>query len=155
VLKRILDVFEDRILPASRSDDPEAAERGHRLATAALMMEISRADEDVSPEERARVHQLIRDTFELTEAETAELVELAEEEAEGAVSLYQFTTLVNDHFAPEEKESVVELLWRVAYADGVLDPYEEHLIRRIADLIHASHSSFIRAKHRVLEERGD
>ncbi len=154
MLRRILDAFEERIQSARQSDDPETHDRGYRLATAALMMEVSRADDDVSSEERHRVLQLIRDTFHLDAGETEDLVALAEEEAESAVSLYQFTSLVNDHFAPEEKESVVELLWRVAYADGVLDPYEEHLIRRIADLIHASHSSFIRAKHRVLEERG-
>lgn len=154
MFKRIKDLFEDRVLAARRSADPATVAHGHRLATAALMMEISRADEEVSPEERRRIVQLVQETFALDGAETAELVALAEAEADEAVSLHQFTSLVNEHFAPEDKESVVELLWRVAYADGVLDPYEEHLIRRIADLIHASHASFIRAKHRVLEERG-
>jgi len=67
------------------------------------------------------------------------------------VSLYQFTGLINQHFTPEQKVRVVEMLWQVAYADGHLDPYEEALVRKIADLIHVPHRQFIQAKHRVAE----
>ena len=129
-------------------------ERGLRLATAGLLMEMSRADHEISPEEREMVERLVSGEFGLTREETAELRELAEMEAREAVSLYQFTSLINDHFTPEEKVRVVEMLWRVAFADRSLDKYEEALVRRIAELIYVPHRDFIQAKHRVAETLG-
>lgn len=129
-------------------------EHGLRLATAALLMEMSRADHEISPEEREMVERLVSGEFGLSRKETAELRELAEMEAREAVSLYQFTSLINDHFTPEEKVRVVEMLWRVAFADRSLDKYEEALVRRIAELIYVPHRDFIQAKHRVAEALG-
>ena len=62
--------------------------------------------------------------------------------------------LINRHFSQEEKNHIVELLWEVAYADGELDKYEEHLVRKLADLIYVPHRSFIRAKHRAKARLG-
>jgi uncharacterized tellurite resistance protein B-like protein len=87
--------------------------------------------------------------FSLSSAETEELAKLAEQEAGDAVSLYQFTALINRHFAASDKVRVIEMLWQVAYADGKLDRYEEALVRKIAELIHVPHRDFIQAKLRV------
>ena len=133
---------------------PETREHGLHLATAALLMEMSRADFTRRPEELALVEQLVRREFDLTEAETRELAQLAEAEAREAVSLYQFTGLINEHFSPEEKVRVVEMLWQVAYADRVLDKYEESLVRKVAELLYVPHRDFIRAKHRIQETLG-
>lgn len=149
MLSAIKELFESRILVDARGDDEQAAGHARRLATAALMFEMSRADFDTSPEERAHVEELVRTTFDLDAEETAGLLELAEQEAADATSLFQFTSLINQHFEPEEKVEIIELLWRVAYADGRLDKYEEHLVRNVAELIHVPHREFIQAKHRV------
>lgn len=133
---------------------PETREHGLRLATAALLMEMSQADFTRRPEELQLVEQLVRREFDLTEAETRELAGLAEAEAQEAVSLYQFTGLINEHFSAEEKVRVVEMLWQVAYADRVLDKYEESLVRKLAELLYVPHRDFIRAKHRVQESLG-
>jgi uncharacterized tellurite resistance protein B-like protein len=45
-----------------------------------------------------------------------------------------------------EKNNIIENLWRVAYADSYIDKYEEYYIRKIADLLHISHSNYIKAK---------
>ena len=124
---------------------------GLQLATAALLFEMLRADDNEHPEERRMLEQSLQETFSLDEEETRQLVELADREAAESVSLYQFTGLINQHFSPQEKVRVVELLWHVAYADGRLDPYEEGLVRKIADLIYVPHRDFIQAKHRVEE----
>ena len=89
--------------------------------------------------------------FELDPAASARLYREAERHADDATSLYEFTRLINDHFELTEKENLVELLWFVAFADGALDKYEEHLVRRVADLVHVSHGAFIRAKHRAMQ----
>lgn len=149
MLSAIRELFESRILREAHDKDANTALHGRRLATAALLFEMSRADFKVSEKERRHVEKLVQDTFDLSAGETAELLALAEAEAEEATSLFQFTSLINEHFEAHEKVEVVELLWRVAYADGRLDKYEEHLVRNVAELIHVPHREFMKAKHRV------
>lgn len=148
MLRAIQDFFQTNIEP-----DMEAGpdQHGLQLATAALMFEMLRADDDEHPAERHTLEQALQKCFSLSESETSRLAELAEREAAESVSLYQFTGLINRHFSPDEKIRVVEMLWQVAYADGRLDRYEEALVRKIAELIHVPHRDFIQAKHRVVE----
>ena len=82
------------------------------------------------------------------------MLELARQESQDSHSLHPFLRRINRHFDPEQKAEILEDLWRVAFADGRLDKYEEYHIRRIADLLHLPHSAFIRAKHRAEAERG-
>jgi len=154
MLKAVRQFFENHILAETQSQDGATCEHGLRLATAALLIEMSRADFKVSEREREAVVQAVRRVFGLDPSQTRELVALAEKEADRATSLYQFTAHINDSFTPAQKAHVVELLWEVAYADGRLDKYEEHLVRKIADLIHVPHREFIQAKHRVQRSIG-
>jgi len=149
VLRAIQDFFRSKIEPDT-SVGPDT--HGLQLATAALLFEMLRADDDEHPEERRMLQQSLQKTFSLDEEETSQLIELADREATESVSLYQFTNLINRHFSPEEKIRVVELLWQVAFADGRLDRYEEALVRKIADLIYVPHRDFLQAKHRVEEK---
>lgn len=150
MLQAIRDFVERQILvPASaQSHDPE---HSLRLATAALLVEMARQDEVVYKREREAAATALRDHFGLTMEEVTTLYALAEAEANEAIDYYQFTTLLKERLSYEQKEQVVELLWRVAAADGHIDRYEEHMVRRIAELLYLPHSSFIRAKHRVLK----
>ncbi|SRR5690606_6078327 len=149
MLDAIRRFFESRLTAAA--PDPE-----HRLqlATAALLLEVARADFDTHHVELAAVERAIGRTFRLSEAEVQELLRLAEDEVREATSDYAFTSLVNSGFDAADKIRLVELLWEVAYADGELDKHEEHLIRRIADLIYVPHREFIAAKLRVAERQG-
>lgn len=119
------------------------------MATAALLVEIMRMDGEATAEERERVLHAMEAKFGLRPEETKELLELAEEEARQATDYYQFTSLIKDRLTPEEKERLIEHLWAVAYADGELHHYEEHLIRKLADLLYVSQKSFIAAKLRA------
>ena len=122
------------------------------LATAALMIEVARADYQEKSVEFDAITKLLNKHFTLTHDETAELIELAEEEARDLTSYHQFTTLINQHYGQSDRIKILELLWQVANADGEIEKYEEHLIRKISDLLYVSHSEFIAAKHRFLEE---
>jgi uncharacterized tellurite resistance protein B-like protein len=121
------------------------------LAVAALLVEVLRADYDVAPEERHQVVQSIGKLLNLGDAESAALMELAERQIDQSHDLYQFTSMINQSYSAAEKERLVEHLWRVARADQTIHKYEEHLIRRIADLLHVAHASFIAAKLRTDE----
>ncbi|VAW74668.1 hypothetical protein MNBD_GAMMA13-1182, partial [hydrothermal vent metagenome] len=115
----------------------------------ALLFEMLRADDSEHPDERVALERILQERFNLSAEETRTLSDLADQEATEAVSLYPFTGLINDYFTPEQKVQVVEMLWQIAYADTNLNPYEEALVRKIADLIYVPHRDFIQAKHRV------
>jgi len=153
MLSRIQQFFERRIAGATADGGEHGAAHEHalELATAALLIEMSRADDEVKEVEVSAVAAAIHRAFDLDHEATRELIRMAEQEADRATSLYEFTRLINDHFDSRQKERVVELLWHVAFADGEIDKYEEHLVRRIADLIYVPHLAFIRAKHRAHE----
>jgi uncharacterized tellurite resistance protein B-like protein len=147
MFQAIQEFFEKRI--RSTSGEPDSIERALQLATAALLVEVSRADHEIKDEERRVIGEAVGRTFHLSEHDTDLLIRLAEEEAQTATSTYQFTHLIDKHFPIEQKVHIVELLWRVAFADADKDKHEEHLIRRIADLLHVPHREFIDAKVRA------
>jgi uncharacterized tellurite resistance protein B-like protein len=152
MLGSIRKFFQEHIAPDPAADAAAAAARA-RVAAAALLVEVVRADHDFSPAERAAVTASAGRRFGLDEAESRTLVELAEAEARDAHDLYQFTSLINASFGAEQKVQLVEELWRVAWSDDVLHHHEEHVIRKVADLIHVPHSAFIAAKLRVQDAR--
>ncbi len=133
-----------------------ASERSLQLATAALLIEMSRADFEVGEEEKRTIEHGIRKSFGLTEEQTQEIVALAELEVKESVSLYEFTRLVDENFSPEQKKHIVGLLWQVAYSDNRLEENEEYLIRKVAKLLRVPHADFIdeklKAKARKPEE---
>ena len=145
MLKHIKNFFDQHLVPGSVTDDADT-EHVLRLAIAALLLEMTHMDGEVWPEQREAVETAVFEHFELAENETKELLELAEEERSESTDYYQFTSLINGNYTPEQKVSLVELLWRIAYANKDLHLYEEHLVRKIADLLHVPHSAFIAAK---------
>jgi len=120
------------------------------LATATLLVEIARADHQIDQRERDTIETLLHEQFALSSKLCRELIAHAEQESEHSVSLYPYTRLINDHFDIDEKQQIIEQLWRVAYADGHKDDHEEHLIRKIASLIYLPHRSFVAARQRTL-----
>jgi uncharacterized tellurite resistance protein B-like protein len=139
-------------LSGSGTEEAEDGE-GFRLAVAALMVEVLRADHETDEAERRQVVESIGRQLGLGESDGRELLELAERRVDASHDLYQFTSQVNRVCNETEKLRLVEQLWRVASADSVIHKYEEHLIRRIADLLHVPHRAFIVAKLRA-EESG-
>ena len=141
-------LFLDRLFAGSADGQAEAPDSGIRLAVAALLVEVLKADYDASDEERDQVLTSIGNLFELDQVERTDLFEFANRVAERAHDLHQFTARINDAFSAEQKLRLLEQLWRVARADDLVHKYEEHLIRRVADLLHIPHSGFITAKLR-------
>jgi uncharacterized tellurite resistance protein B-like protein len=148
MLKSIQRFYNDVLSPREPDGvtNQEATDHALRLATAALLVEVTRADRRVTDEEREAVTGAIRETFGLSEAQTAELVALADAEAREATSLFQFTHLIDKGFSHAQKRNVVALLWRVVFADARMEKHEEALVRRVADLIHVPHKDFIDTK---------
>ena len=132
------------ILPAD--DTPEEHTHRVHLASAALLIETARADFTQDAEEEAALEDLLCASLSLSREEVHELVERASKRVDAATSLYEFTRVINDHYNPTEKLELIAAMWRVAYADGNLDKYEEHLIRQVAELTYVPHQDYIRSK---------
>ncbi|HEU4626766.1 MAG TPA: TerB family tellurite resistance protein [Steroidobacteraceae bacterium] len=151
MLKALRTFFDQHLAPPSEETHADA-ERRAQLAAAVLLVEVARSDHTFSDSERESVLASVQRKFHLSEAEARQLLELAELESRAAHDIYQFTSQIDATFSLDEKLRLLEELWRAAYSDKVLHAYEEHLIRRVADLLHLSHSQFIRAKLRVLAD---
>ena len=152
MLAALRNFFDQHI--ANRAEESEAtAERRAQIAAAALLIEVARSDQSFSDEERQAVLESVQRKFNLGTSEARELLRLAETESREAHDIFQFTSKIDASFTPERKTQLIEELWRAAYSDGKLHEYEEHLIRRVCDLLHISHSGFIAAKLRVLASR--
>ena len=148
MLKHLLGKIEAALAPASGSP-PEHDEHVLRLAAAVLMVEVTRADHHIAPEEEGRLIHLIQRHFGLDRDETVELIALARHEAGNAVALNDFTRRLTDGLEVAERAHIVELLWELAMADDHIDRHEEHLIRQVSDWLYVPHASFVRAKHRA------
>jgi uncharacterized tellurite resistance protein B-like protein len=137
--------FFDSFLQQEPGAPAPDADRLH-LAAAALMLEIAEADHSFDEPEKQALLRILETSLQLDQATLARLWELARAERKEATSLYQFTSLLNASWSHDEKVRLLRQLWQVAYADGRIDRYEEHLIRKIGDLLYLTHGDFIRAK---------
>ena len=130
----------------SREDDEQ---RTLRLASAVLLVEVSHADFAIDRDELEAASARLAQRYGLTAAESEALLAEAVVEQRQSVSMYEYLAVINEHMSSDGKVRLIEDLWFVAYADGSLDPYEEHQIRKIADLLHVTHTHFIRGRHRA------
>jgi uncharacterized tellurite resistance protein B-like protein len=145
--------FEMNLAIASNKDDAALLSKLD-LASAALLVEVMRSDHHMDTRETEEILDVLRSCLDVSEQDLTDILTLAQAEARQATSLYEFTRLINDGYDYEQKLILVRNLWRVAYADKALDKYEDHLIRKIADLIYISHSDFIRMKLEVRDACG-
>lgn len=145
MLSKLSRFFERHLQPAG-DVSPSMSFAQKQLAVAALLIEVATADHVMDEAELNALISLLERKFSLPHERLVELADLAKAEAADATSIYQFTQLINSECTPQEKFELIKGMWEIAYADNQLDKYEEYVIRKVADLIHVSHSEFIRAK---------
>lgn len=129
--------------------EPSPDEHALPRAAAVLLLELAVADAGVDDSEREVIERAIVEHFELDEAEVRELIAEATRQQRDSHSLHEFTHQLRTSLEPEARGELVEWLWKVCFADGHLDRHEEHLVRRLADLLGVSHREFMRRKHRA------
>ncbi len=153
MFKSLKQFYNEKIRPETEGvSSIEVNERSLRLATAALLIEVTRADNKTKEEEILMVISALRETFEISKEETTELIHMANEESDGSVSVYQFTHLIDKGFTYDQKSRIIELLWRVVYADNEMEKHEEYTVRKIAGLLHITHNDYIKTKHKARDE---
>jgi uncharacterized tellurite resistance protein B-like protein len=138
--------FENRLAP---SDDAQDDETRLRIATCALLLEAAHADDEFSDAERSTISQLVGARFQLSEAQTLELLTVADEERRRSGDLYQFARLVNNSFPTPRKLAIVEILWEVVYSDGTLEAHEDALMHKMGTLLGIRHEDLMAVKLKV------
>lgn len=147
MLSKIAQFIEQHLQPEENA--PALSSEQKQLAVAALLIEVGTADRMLDDTELQTLRTILQRKFNLEPEKLNELSALAKAEQDDATSLHQFTSQINEACDQDEKYDLVKAMWEVAYADNELDKHEEALIRKVADLIHVSHSMFIHARNSV------
>ena len=144
MIKRIKDLLSN----FSKQEEEIAEEKISTLdkACSALLIEVAYADKTFDESEIISLKESLKETYNIDEQIIDELISDANKTIDESTSLYEYTRVVNDEFDYPDKLELLSRIWKLAFADGNLDKYEDHLIRKISDLIHISHSDFIKIK---------
>jgi uncharacterized tellurite resistance protein B-like protein len=153
MLKTLKDLF-DAWAPAPTGTPRPHDEHDLRLATAVLLVEVMRSDHALAEAEQDAVRAALQARFALSADESERLAELAHGSARAATDYYAYTSRIDAAFDMDEKIRIVELMWQVAYADGHLDAHEQHVMRRLSDLLHVPHGAYVHAKMRAAAAAG-
>lgn len=145
MFEQIKQFYLQHLTITSSSDSEETIQ----TACAALLIEMMHIDDELRPEEQKSIMRRLNELFALAPEQIETLIELADKQRAASTDYFQFTHLINQEFSHSQKIRLIESLWRVAFADGYVDDYEEYLVRKIADLIYVSHTDFIMAKNRI------
>ncbi|HJN94995.1 MAG: hypothetical protein CMQ15_02945 [Gammaproteobacteria bacterium] len=148
MLDTIKRFFENR-LTQEVTVDPAVDLNKTDLACAALLIEVMNSDHELDERETDEFLKVLQDSLKVSDEDLDQLIALAQTQSKQATSLYEFTRLINDSYNYEQKVLLIENMWRIAFSDEHLDKYEDHLIRKITELIYVTHSDFIRSKLKV------
>ena len=132
----------------------DAAGHDIQVATCALFVEMANIDGEFAEAERDGIVKMLTAEYGLSDEYAEEMIHLAHKELEGSVDLWRFTNLVNQNYSKEEKIQIVDLIWRLVYADGRLSEHENYLIHKMGKMLRLSHRELINAKLAVLNKKG-
>ncbi|WP_444956749.1 tellurite resistance TerB family protein [Microbulbifer sp. ZKSA002] len=143
MLQQIRKLFEQ----IGNSVDVEARdEKDVRMISAALLVEVATVDQKLDECERETLTQLLCQHYSLDQTSATEIVSEAIAQRDRATSLFEFTQAVNEQFSERDKYLLILQMWQVAFSDDVIEAFEEHLIRRVAELIYLPHGLFTKAR---------
>ena len=122
------------------------------LSAIALLLEVSLADEIMDISEVETLKDVLLKEFDVEQTKIDDLISNAKKNQNSSTSLYEFTRKINDEYEFDDKKNLILSMWKIAYADGNIDKYEEYVIRKVSDLIYISHPDFIESKQKARGE---
>ena len=156
LLRDLLDKFTDGLQKMAGVETEEQRlsreKREVQQAVASLLYETARVDNEVKVQDLRVAQESLRELFALPPQQAQALLARAGEPDKRPTSYHPLTKIINNHFSAEDKRRLVEYMWRVAHADHEVDMYEDHLVRKISELLYVSHREFITAKHRARDK---
>jgi uncharacterized tellurite resistance protein B-like protein len=122
---------------------------GYRLAATALLVHVISLDGVPSDVEKRKLHGLLESRFGLDPGTADRLIAAATLVEGEAVDLYHFTSVIMRSVNEEGRLRIVEMMWELVYADGIVSEFEENVVWRAADLLGISSRDRINLRHRV------
>lgn len=148
MLKQLKALFDNALADESAADSVSETER-LQIASAILMLEVARTDHTITEDEINNIRVAMQSKFDLSDVAIAALMDDATAQIEDVIDFHQFTSSLNEHFDVAQKCQLIEYMWQVAMADGNLDAYEDHFIRKIADLLYLRPAELLSARERA------
>lgn len=150
MIKKLLELFKESPLTGSEASlEVDAA-----LAATSLLFELAKVDLEVSASELDHIRSTAQELFNLSDTAVQDFLNTSQENAQSSTSLYEFTQTLNKAWDDHQKYVLILSMWRLALADDIICKFEEHMIRRIADLLYIPHPQFIKAKHEAKDLHG-
>lgn len=131
--------------------DPDPGHDIH-VATCALLLEMANIDGEFAEAELRSLLSILQDRYRLSAEHADALMLEARRQLDDSIDLWRFTNRINQNYSVEEKERIIEMVWRIVYADGTLDSHEDYLVKKLSHLLRLSHKRLIAAKLAVLRE---
>ena len=147
IISSILEKFKSKNNKKIVSTATDSFEDKSILSICILMIEVSRSDDKFDDIEKKKILSILKNKYKLNQKQIDILINIANQKNEEMISLYEWTSVINNTYSYEERVDVLKSLWEVAHADNKIDKYEDYTIRKIADLIYVKHSDFIKTKH--------
>lgn len=151
-LKKILSNEVSEPLKSEAADKSGNYKKQLQIATAAIFIEMAKADGVISDDERDLIILSLKKRFNLNEQDIDELIELSKAKLDESISLYEFSSTINKHFTADDKMELLKNLWRMIYADEKLNRYEDQLIKLIGGMLQMEHRRIIDAKMLIRKE---
>ena len=151
-LKKIISNGSSLSIKAGDAGNADNYNKQLQIATAAIFIEMAKADGDFSDEEREHIVKSLKNRFELEEEYVNDLIELSNAKLKDSVSIYEFSGIINECFTFEDKFELLKNLWRLIYTDKTLDRYEDHLIKLIGGMLQMEHTQIINSKLIIRKE---
>lgn len=154
--EKMLSVFRRLFEGGGGADGRAESGPGDRVktATCVILLEAATADETLSEEERAKIVDVLKERFSMTDREAGELIAGSVAERKDATDLWHFTSIINRSLGNDEKYEIMELVWEVIYSDGTLDRFENYVARKLLNMLNIDHSKFIELKLRAKSRAG-
>jgi uncharacterized tellurite resistance protein B-like protein len=131
------------------SDETTSQEEKIQIATCVLLLEMANVDDDFSISEKTIIRKILEEDMGIPEENIEEIMDIASKDRQNKIDLFEYTSLINKNFSLDEKQELIEKIWKVIYADGVLDKYEDYLVHKLAQILHIDHGDLIAAKMKI------
>ena len=138
---------------STNSNNEKASFEDLQIATAVLLIQAARADDNFDDDERQEIEDDLSSYFSISSKEVEDILARAETAIERSLDDYEFTSLLCENLSVPERIEIIEMIWKVIFTDQHLHGHEDHLAHRFARLLRLEHSQMIEAKLRVKAQK--
>jgi uncharacterized tellurite resistance protein B-like protein len=151
---KMLNILKKYLMPEVSDETTETVTQAQKIqiATCVLLLEMANVDDEFTISEETTIREILRNELGIHEEDVDEIMGIAIRDRQQGVGLYEYTRFINRVFSLDERRTLIEYVWKVIYADGVLDQYEDYLVHKLAKLLHLEHNDLIAAKIKMRPE---